>query len=87
MSDLRIDARMALARYESSFAAFGTEASFTMKDVHTVQEYINGLENALLQCHAALEVAFDYDGDDVFGMMHNDAVDAIMEAERLLGIK
>lgn len=45
------------------------------------------LENALRQCYNALEVAFDYDGDDVFGMMHNDAVDASMEAERLLGIK
>jgi hypothetical protein len=45
------------------------------------------LESALRKCHTALEVAFDYDGDDVFGMMHNDAVDASMEAERLLGIK
>ena len=45
------------------------------------------LENALRQCYNALEVAFDYDGDDVFGMLHNDAVDASMEAERLLGIK
>jgi hypothetical protein len=87
MTELRIDARMALARYESSFAAFGEEASFPMKDVHMVQEYINRLETSLRKCHTALEVAFDYDGDDVFGMMHNDAVDASMEAERLLGIK
>jgi hypothetical protein len=48
---------------------------------------IEQLEAALRKCHTALEVAFDYDGDDVFGMMHNDAVDASMEAERLLGIK
>jgi hypothetical protein len=47
---------------------------------------IEELMNALRQCHTALEVAFDYDAD-VFGIHHNDAVDAIMEAERLLGIK
>ena len=47
MSNVRIDARMALARYESSFDAFGAEASFTMKDVHDVREYIDQLEVAL----------------------------------------
>ena len=41
---VRVDARMALARYESSFAAFGTEAHFAMKDVHVVKEYIDRLE-------------------------------------------
>jgi hypothetical protein len=68
--------------------------------IHTVQikelaeilryeaaDHIEALEAALRKCHTALEVAFDYDGDDVFGMMHNDAVDASIEAERLLGIK
>ena len=44
------------------------------------------LEKALRQCYNAIEVAFDYDAD-VFGIHHNDAVDAIMEAERLLEIK
>lgn len=48
MSDfLRADARMALARYESSVAAFGMEAGFPMKDVRIVQEYIDRLEAAL----------------------------------------
>ena len=49
MSELRIDARMALANYESSYAAFGAEASFTMKEVHAVREYIDTLEAALLK--------------------------------------
>ena len=44
MNEARIDARMALAKYESSFAAFGTEAHFTMEDVHVVKEYIDRLE-------------------------------------------
>ena len=47
MSNVRIDARMALARYESSVAAFGMEAGFPMKDVRVVQEYIDQLEAAL----------------------------------------
>jgi hypothetical protein len=42
---LRVDARMALARYESSVAAFGMEAGFPMKDVRVVQEYIKKLES------------------------------------------
>jgi len=41
---LRVDARMALARYESSVAAFGMEAGFLMKDVYAVKEYIERLE-------------------------------------------
>jgi len=49
-------------------------------------DYIQELEAALRKCYDALEVAFDYDAD-VFGIHHNDAVDASMEAERLLGIK
>lgn len=44
---VRVDARMALARYESSVAAFGMEAGFPMKDVRVVQEYIDRLEAAL----------------------------------------
>ena len=51
------------------------------------EKEIEELKAALRQCYDALEVAFDYDGDDVFGMQHNDAVDASIEAERLLGIK
>ena len=47
---------------------------------------IEELMSALRQCHTALEVAFDYDAD-VFGIHHNDAVDASLEAERLLEIK
>jgi len=46
------------------------------------------LEKALRQCYDALEVAFDYDGgNDVFGIHHNDAVDASIAAQKLLGIK
>lgn len=48
MNNLRIDARMALANYESSYAAFGAEASFTMEDVYAVREYIDTLETALI---------------------------------------
>ena len=51
------------------------------------EKEIEELKTALRQCYDALEVAFDYDGDDVFGMLHNAAVDASMEAERLLEIK
>ena len=51
------------------------------------EKEIEELKAALRQCYDALEVAFDYDGDDVFGMLHNAAVDASMEAERLLGIR
>ena len=47
MSNLRADARMVLARYESSVAAFGMEAGFPMKDVRVVQEYIEKLEAAV----------------------------------------
>lgn len=56
MSDfLRADARMALARYESSVAAFGMEAGFPMKDVRIVQEYIDRLEAALREIAAGYE--------------------------------
>lgn len=47
MNDVRIDAKMALARYESSYAAFSAEASFTMKDVRDIQNYIEQLEKEL----------------------------------------
>lgn len=47
MNYIRVDARMALARYESSVAAFGMEAGFPMKDVRAVQAYIEELESAL----------------------------------------
>jgi hypothetical protein len=47
MNNLRIDARMALANYESSYAVFGADASFTMKEVHVIREYIDTLEAAL----------------------------------------
>jgi hypothetical protein len=50
-------------------------------------DYIKELENALRQCHTALEVAFDYDDGDVFGIHHNDAVDAVIAAKNLLGEK
>lgn len=66
-------------------AAVRIDAMLT--SLHEVSTRCEQLETALRKCHTALEVAFDYDGDDVFGMMHNDAVDASMEAERLLGIK
>ena len=65
----------------------GNALPSTVELINDMQDRIEALEKALRQCHTALEVAFDYDGDDVFGMMHNDAVDASMEAERLLGIK
>ena len=47
---------------------------------------IEALEDTLRQCYEALEVAFDYD-DDVFGIGHNDAVDAVFDAKEALGIK
>ena len=47
MDDIRIDARMALARYESSVAAYGNEAHFSIKNVHDVRAYIEQLEAAL----------------------------------------
>ena len=53
MSDfenMRIDARMALATYESSVAAYGNEAAhFSIKNVHDVTAYIDRLEAALLK--------------------------------------
>jgi len=48
---------------------------------------VKNLEDALRQCHDALEVAFDYDDGDVFGIHHNDAVDAVMAAKNILGVK
>lgn len=47
MYNIRIDARMALANYESSVAAFGKEAHFSIKNVHDVRAYIDHLESAL----------------------------------------
>ncbi len=44
---------MALARYESSVAAFGKEAHFSIKNVHDVRAYIDRLE-AALQLYAGL---------------------------------
>jgi hypothetical protein len=52
---LRADARMALARYESSVAAFGMEAGFPMKDVYAVKEYIERLETMLLKSADRIE--------------------------------
>jgi len=48
---------------------------------------IEQLETALRQCHDVLEVAFDYNDGDVFGIHHNDAVDAVMTAKNILGVK
>ena len=47
MTETRTDAKMALARYESSYAAFGVEACFTLKGLRDVREYIDQLETAL----------------------------------------
>jgi hypothetical protein len=55
LTKLQADAKMALARHESSVAAFGKEASFTITDVRTVQEYINWLEASLQRANASLE--------------------------------
>jgi hypothetical protein len=38
---------MALARYESSYAAFGVEVCFTLEGLRDVQRYIEKLEAAL----------------------------------------
>jgi len=58
MNNVRADARMALARYESSVAAFGMEAGFPMKDVRAVQEYIEKLEAALREIIGSDELSF-----------------------------
>ena len=55
MNNVRVDARMALARYESSVAAFGMEAGFPMKDVRAVQEYIEKLETVLRDITVTLD--------------------------------
>lgn len=47
---------------------------------------IEELEKALKSCYDALNVAFDYDGD-VFGIRHNDSLDAIIMAERAIGMR
>jgi len=61
MNNLRIDARMALANYESSYAAFGAEAFFTIKEVHVVREYIDTLETALRKiCNGPRDVEKSY---------------------------
>jgi cell division septum initiation protein DivIVA len=44
MNELRTEAKMALANYESSYGAFGKEASFSMDNVYVVQDYIDQLE-------------------------------------------
>ena len=59
-------------------------------EVETVKEaaaYTKELEAALRKCHDALEVAFDYDDGDVFGIHHNDAVDAVTAAKNILGVE
>lgn len=47
MNNIRVDAKMALARYESSYAVFGVEACFTLKGLRDVQAYIEQLEKEL----------------------------------------
>ena len=56
MDNIRIDARMALARYESSVAAYGNEAHFSIKNVHDVRAYIDHLESALREIAAASKI-------------------------------
>jgi hypothetical protein len=77
MDNARIDARMALARYESSFAAFGTEAHFTMKDVYVVREYIDKLEKAQGRLKEALRVNMIRYADAY--VSHED-IDALIDA-------
>jgi len=64
MSDVRNDAKMALARYESSYAAFGAEACFTLKGLRDVQRYIEKLEAALREIEGKLNVLRDNIIDD-----------------------
>ena len=65
MNNVRVDARMALARYESSVAAFGMEAGFPMKDVRAVQEYIEKLETVLR------DIAVTLDSEEIPYMVRN----------------
>jgi hypothetical protein len=48
-----------------------------------LKDQITELVTALRACHTSLNVAFDYDGN-VFGIKHNDAVDADIMAKRVL---
>ena len=79
MDDIRIDARMALANYESSVAAFGKEAHFSIKNVHDVRAYIEQLEAALREIEM-----LHYDSETDF---HHDAMKAHDIARAALGEK
>jgi len=68
MNELRTEAKMALANYESSYGAFGKEASFSMDDVYVVQDYIDQLEadadqfaNEIERLREALQKIADFD--------------------------
>jgi hypothetical protein len=73
MSDVRNDAKMALARYESSYAAFGAEACFTLKGLRDVQRYIEKLETVLR------DVVVTLNSDEIPYMLRNRYACAVAE--------
>ena len=49
----------------------------------TDKELIKELFDSVAELAGLVDVAFEHDGD-VFGIVHNDAVDALIKAEALL---
>jgi GGDEF domain-containing protein len=53
---------------------------------YTAERKAEELRDALKNCVASLDLAFDFDGD-VFGSLHNDATEALYNAKKILGME
>lgn len=57
-----------------------------LNQAYTAERNTEKLREALKNCVAALDLAFDFEGD-VFGSLHNDATDALVSAKKILGME
>jgi regulator of replication initiation timing len=68
---------------DESFEEIKADRRALTTENHDLWREVEQLREALKECQAMLEIAFDYDGD-VFGKSHNRAVDANLVARAAL---